>query len=106
MIVIQSWKFHCFLRVSRKLIQRTFARNCRLARLTRVEHVSLCVGRSETVDYARDEFRIKAFETAIAAAAAPSMGKVEAAVRGLQGGKEDMVASWRGELFPCRKINL
>ena len=70
---------------------------------TRVEHVSLCVGRSETVDYARYEFPKKSLQDG---AAAPSMGKVEAAVRGLQGGKEDMVASWRGELFPCRKIYL
>ena len=72
--------------------------------MSRAEHVSLCVGRSETVDYARDEFPKKSLQDG--AAAAPSMGKVEVAVRGLQGGKEDMVASWRGELFPCRKINL
>ena len=86
------------------MVQCVFARNCRLARLTRVEHVSLCVGKSETVDYDRDEFPKKIIQDG--AAAAPSMGKGEAAVRGLQGGKEDMVASWRGELFPCRKIYL
>ena len=46
------------------------------------------------------------FSDVVVVVVAPSIGKVEAAVRGLQGGKEDMVASLRGELFPCRKINL
>ena len=57
------------------MVQCVFARNCRLARLTCVEHVSLCVGRSETIDYARDEFPKKSLRDGAAAAAAPSMAK-------------------------------
>ena len=88
------------------MVQCVFARNCRLARLTCVEHVSLCVGTSDNVNYGRHDFLEKSPGDGLLLLLLLLIAKVETAVLRLQGGKEYMVATWRGELFPCRTINL